>query len=307
MACPCEIRVYPNLLAERRQLAAVFLNRGAFGLHSQRVVGKGRDFEKLREYVPGDSYDEIHWKATARRGHPITKVFQVERTQEVYLIIDSSRLSARPAARAGRSSGVGGMRGGKLGESGGDSIFERFLVSALILAQAAERQGDLFGLVTFSDQVQTFLRAANGQQHYSACRDSLYTLEARSTAPDFDEVAFFIRRRLRRRALLLFLTSLDDPVLAESFLRNTRLLAGQHLVMVNMIQPPDAAPLFTDPGVGRLEDLYRHLAGHLQWHGLRELGKTLERRGVRFSLLPHDRLCADLVSQYLAVKQRQLL
>src|SRR5262249_37886845 len=78
-----EIRVYPNLLTERKHLAALFLNRGTFGLHSQRQVGKGREFEKLREYIPGDPSDEIHWKATAKRGHLVTKVFQIERTQEV--------------------------------------------------------------------------------------------------------------------------------------------------------------------------------------------------------------------------------
>src|SRR5205807_2689250 len=55
-----EIRVYPNLFNERRSLAALFLHRGSFGLHAQRQVGQGRDFEKLREYIPGDSYDEIH-------------------------------------------------------------------------------------------------------------------------------------------------------------------------------------------------------------------------------------------------------
>ena len=55
-----EIRVYPNLMAERRNVSALFLNRGAFGTHAQRQVGKGRDFEKLREYVPGDSFDDIH-------------------------------------------------------------------------------------------------------------------------------------------------------------------------------------------------------------------------------------------------------
>ena len=93
-----EVRVYPNLVAERKQLAALFLNRGVVGLHAQRQVGKGRDFEKLREYIPGDSYDEIHWKATAKRGIPVTKVFQIERTQEVYVVIDASRLSARPAS-----------------------------------------------------------------------------------------------------------------------------------------------------------------------------------------------------------------
>ncbi len=47
---------------------------------------------------PEDGFDEIHWKATAKRRHPITKVFQVERTQEVYAVIDASRLSARSTA-----------------------------------------------------------------------------------------------------------------------------------------------------------------------------------------------------------------
>ena len=41
---------------------------------------------------------------------------------------------------------------------------------------------------------------------------------------------------LRRRALLVFLTPLDDPALAESFVRNVDLIR-QHLVLVNMLQP----------------------------------------------------------------------
>src|SRR5258708_3087139 len=87
-----EIRVYPNLRGADDLKA---LRRGSEGMRALRQIGRGREFEKLREYVPGDGFDEIHWKATARRGHPITKVFQVERTQEVYVVIDSSRLARR--------------------------------------------------------------------------------------------------------------------------------------------------------------------------------------------------------------------
>ena len=97
-AVACELRVYPDLRAERRQVAAVFLHRGGLGSHAQRQVGRGRDFEKLRDYVPGDSIQDISWKATARRQRPVSKVFQVERTQEVYVLVDASRLSARPAS-----------------------------------------------------------------------------------------------------------------------------------------------------------------------------------------------------------------
>jgi uncharacterized protein (DUF58 family) len=308
----CEVRVYPNLLPERKNLAALFLKRGSFGSHAQRQVGKGRDFEKLREYVPGDGYDEIHWKATARRGHPVTKVFQIERTQEVYVVVDASRLSARqPVSGFGfrvSSSPDGGpspqleTQNSKL-----ETTLERFLTSALILAQAAEQQGDLFGLLTFADQVQTFLRAKNGKAHYSACRDAIYALEPRNVTPDFDEITAFIRTRLRRRALLIFLTSLDDPVMAESFVRNASLLAGQHLVLVNMLKPAGADPLFTRADVEGIDDIYQRLGGHLQWHNLRELEKVLQRRGVRFALVENERLASDLVAQYLGVKQRQLL
>ena len=85
----CEVRVYPNL---RQPDALAALRRGAQGMNVLRQVGKGREFEKLREYFPGDGFDEIHWKATARRGKPVTKVYQVERTQEIYVVIDAGRI-----------------------------------------------------------------------------------------------------------------------------------------------------------------------------------------------------------------------
>jgi uncharacterized protein (DUF58 family) len=311
-----EIRVYPNLLSERKNLAALFLNRGAFGLHAQRQIGKGRDFEKLREYVPGDGYDEIHWKATARRGKPITKVFQIEKTQEVYVIVDASRLSARTAIQKVEGSGLkvqgsknisDGNKPQTLNPEPRTSVLERFVTAALVLGLAAEQQGDLFGLLTFTDKVEKFVRAKNGQSHYSTCRDALYTLEPKIVTPDFDELCTFIRLRLRRRALLVFLTALDDPALAESFVRNLELIRRQHLVIVNMLQPPGATPLFTSPDVTATDDLYSQLGGHLRWHNLRELQKVLQRRGVRFSLLGNERLSAELVSQYLSVKQRQLI
>ena len=288
-----EIRVYPNLLSERRAVAALFLNRGTFGAHKQRQVGKGREFEKLREYIAGDAVDDIHWKASAKRGHPVTKVFQIERTQEVYVVVDASRLSGRI---------VPGQAGDRQ-----DSTLERFIVAALILGLAAEQQGDLFGLLAFSDRIESFLPARNGKQHYNACRDALYTLQPRSLSPDFEDVMSCIRLRLRRRALVVFLTALDDEVLAEQFARSVELIARQHVVLVNMVQPPGVKPLFSDPGLASVDDLYDRLAAHLRWHKLRELQKVLQRRGVQFAMLPNENLSTELISQYMNVRQRQML
>lgn len=310
-----EIRVYPNLLSERKRVAAIFLHRGSYGVHAQRQVGKGRQFEGLRDYVPGDSSDDIHWKVTAKRGRPVTKVYQVERTQEVYVLIDAARLSARrtpadlPSAtpRAGAVSAATSIPEAGSPPAPTVTILERYINSALILGLAAEQQGDLFGLVTFSDKVQKFVRARTGREHYHQCREALYTLQPQVVTPDFEELASFIRLRLRRRALLVFLTALDDPVLAESFVRSLDLLRRQHLLLVNMVQPAEARALFSTSNVASVDDLYRQLGGHLLWHDLRELGKVLDRRGVRLALLESENMTAALISQYLAVKQRQLL
>lgn len=280
----CEVRVYPNFFDERRNVAALFLNRGHLGVHVQRQAGKGRDFEKLREYIPGDSYDEIHWKASAKRGRPVTKIFQVERTQEVYVVLDASRLMARDGA-----------------------LFERYITAGLLLGIAAEQQGDAFGMIAFSDRVLHFARAKSGKAQFDACRDMLYALEPGSVTPDFDELASFIRTRLRKRALLVFLTALDDPGIAESFLHVANLICRQHLILVNMLRPQPAQPLFSDAAVASTDDIYGKLGGHLLWHDLRELGKVLQRRGVRFSMLEKETLSARLVSQYVNVKAMQLI
>jgi uncharacterized protein (DUF58 family) len=107
--------------------------------------------------------------------------------------------------------------------------------------------------------------------------------------------------------LILFLTALDDPVLAENFIKAVDLVRREHVVMVNMLHPPGVVPLFKNEKLLAADDLYNQLGGHLTWNRLREVEKVLQRKGVRFSMLSDERLSTQLVSEYLQVKQRQLL
>ncbi len=286
-----ELRVMPNLFAERRALAALFLDRGPWGMRARRQVGRGRDFEKLRDYLPGDGFDEIDWKATAKRGKPVTKVFQVERTQEVYVVIDASRLSARTLLREGREV----------------TALERSITAAMMLLLAAQRQGDRFGLVVFDDRVRQFLPAGGGTGHYAACRDAVHALQPGEASPDAAEVVRSLRQRLRRRALVFILTDLSDPVLAEDFARHLPLLARQHLVHVNQLCPPEVAPLFTGEEARSTGEVYHRLAGHLRWTEATRLATRLKPEGVAVRLLRDEAFAAELLTQYLRVKQRQAL
>ena len=286
-ACRSEIRVYPSLMPERRKLAAFFLNRGNFGLHTQRTVGQGKDFEKLREYIPGDSYDDIHWKATAKRGRPVTKLYQVERTQEIYVLIDSSRMSGRTV--------------------GAEAAIERYLASALVLGLAAEQQGDLFGLMAFGSRMHRFIKAGGGKAHYHACRDAIYTLSPEIASPDFDELFTSVRLRLRRRSLLVILTDLGDPGLAQSFLANIDMVCRQHVVLVCMLKHPSMQTLFSNADAETTADVYGKLGGQMILHNVRELEKALHHKGVRFTLVEEAKLSTQLVSEYMNVKARQML
>ena len=61
------------------------------------------------------------------------------------------------------------------------------------------------------------------------------------------------------------------------------------------------------PDVSSVDQIYERLGGHLLWHDLRQLGQKLQHRGVHFVMLEDERMSAQLVSQYLGIKQRQLL
>jgi uncharacterized protein (DUF58 family) len=281
------IRVYPNLREDTA--AAEFLKRTDHGSRLIRMTGKGREFEKLREYNHGDSYDEIDWKATARRGKPVVRVFQVERTQEIYVAIDASRLSSRPLD--------------------GHTTLEHYVSAALIMGLAAEQQGDRFGLITFSDRLHKFVRARSGKQHFTVCREAIYRLQPRIVEPDFGELFSFLQTRLTKRALVVILTALDDPLIGETFARQVSLASRRHLTMAAMVRPAGAHPLFEQelPATGAPDDLYDQLAGHMAWRKLFELTRDLKRKGVRLHLLDPSKISGQLTALYLDVKRRQQL
>jgi uncharacterized protein (DUF58 family) len=286
-----ELRVYPELPLAARKLLAQAVRHGPAGIRARRLMGRGREFEKLREYLPGDGFDEIHWKATAKRGRPMTKVFQVERTQELYVVIDQSRLS------------------GRMVEAGGamQTVLEGYLSAALVLMRVAERQGDRFGMVVHDDRVRFFLRAGHSPAHYAACREAAMTLQPSEHTPDVAEIVRHLCTSLRRRALIIFLTDLSDPVLAEDFARNIGVLSRRHLVCVCQTRPPDVGPLFEGRPVGSDREIYGRLAGHIRWRELRAAAQKLRSLGVTTRTLEHDLLAAGLVDLHAQVKRRQIL
>lgn len=280
-ALACEIRVYPSL--RNRATAALLQRVPSAGMRVYRQVGKGREFDRLRHYLPGDSYEDVYWKGTAKRGAPVVKLHQVEQAQQVYVAVDCSRLSGR------------------------EGVLDGYVNAALHLALAADSQGDRFGLITYSNQVHSMTDARGGASHFQHCREAIYSLRTRRVNPDFGELFSLFQSRVRRRALLVLLTSLDDALLAESFEREVVVVGRRHLVTAHVMRTSEWRPVFEGSPPANVEEAYSRLARQLAWNRMRRLQIALQNRGVRLSMLDPEHAEEQIAATYLDVKRRQLL
>ncbi|MGH9481288.1 MAG: DUF58 domain-containing protein [Terriglobales bacterium] len=254
------------------------------------LTGQGREFERLREYQPGDLYADLSWKATARRAFPVTRLFQWERQQEIYFFVDHGRLSALPGAD-------------------GRSRLERYLETALIGATAAAEVGDHFGLICFADRVTQWIPAGSGRGHFSACRERLLGLAPSPATPAYDRLFAAIRTRLRRRCYLLFLTDLTERGQAQAFLQAASLAGQTHVVLAASVLPAAARPLWRDAraAAATVEEIYAQLAGDQELRRIAALAPQLARSGIHFRAVPDAEFLPAAIGGYLESKREQRL
>ncbi|HEY0355807.1 MAG TPA: DUF58 domain-containing protein, partial [Flavisolibacter sp.] len=83
------VKVYPSYIQMRRyQLMATGTHLQQSGVKRMRKLGHSMEFEQIKEYVMGDDYRTINWKATARRGDLMVNNFTDERSQQIYLVVN---------------------------------------------------------------------------------------------------------------------------------------------------------------------------------------------------------------------------
>lgn len=120
--------------AEMRRLLAIDAPQPA-GPRAPAARSQGMDYAESRPYSPGDDVRRIDWRVTARTGRAHTKVFHLERGNDVYCIVDQrapmrfgtraafkSVVAAQLAALAGWAAAEGGDRYGALVAGAGDTI-----------------------------------------------------------------------------------------------------------------------------------------------------------------------------------------
>jgi uncharacterized protein (DUF58 family) len=281
-----EVLVLPDLRAVRglHDRLNRFVLRGLGSRVSARL-GKGREFDRLRDYVTGDELRDVAWKASARRGKLIVREYRLDRSQEVLMCLDRGhRMEARVA---------------------GLTKLDHAVNAAVMLAYIANRMEDKTALLSFAVEAQMGVPSGRGPVHLRRLTDYAASVRGGTLHTNYLVLAADVRRRLRHRALIVLFTALPE-LEADALLRALRLLLPQHLPLVIVLRDPDlgaAAQMLPADAA----ELSRTLAAR-DLMGAREQA-VREARALGALVVETDpgEAGVSAMNAYIDVKRRQLL
>jgi uncharacterized protein (DUF58 family) len=287
------VRVFPDLEQARQQALYLIRSRQIeMEKRRKRQRGSGREFESLREYRQGDEIRDICWTATARRHQLTTRMFEIERSQAVWVVIDAGRL-----LRAEVPEQSSGQRLSKLDYS---------VNAALSVAQVAVQCGDRVGLLAYGRNIQCNVAAGRGALHLRSIVDSLAQVHGEASEADHSRAARVLLTEQSRRGLVIWITDFAETPTIPDVIDYAMQLTRRHLVVFSAMNQPDLTAL-AEATPQNPEEMYRHAAALEIAYRRDLLLRGLRQRGVfAFELLP-GRLASSLVNQYLDIKERNLL
>jgi len=281
------VRVYPNLHESQRETIHLIRSRQiALEKRRQHQRGQGREFESLREYLEGDEWRDICWTATARRGKLISKAYQIERSQTVWLVLDTGRL----------------LRARTLDLSKLDYAVN----AALSLAQVALYSGDRVAVLAYGRKIRLRLPAARGSSHVRAIIEGLAQLRSEEFEADHLRAAESILAFQKRRSLVVWLTDLTETAAMPDVIEGALRLARHHLMLFTVIGQPDLRALLKDRPES-VRAMFRHAAGQEIAHRRDLLLRTLRQQGALTLEVDPGKLSSAVVNQYLIAKERSLI
>jgi uncharacterized protein (DUF58 family) len=277
-------KVYPNVLDVRKY--DLLARKGLLfelGLRANRQFGAGTEFERLREYSTDDEFRRINWKATARRGKPIAAEYETERSQYIISVIDTGRLMRPP---------IGDLA--KLVYANN---------TALLLAYVATLKGDHVGMLTFADDVRTYLAPRRGKGQFYRMLEALYNVQFEPVEADYAQALAYLGVKHKRRSLVVLFTDLVTLDAAQPLIAHMARLAQRHLPLCVVISDPHITDLAAQPPRDS-DAVYQRAVAEMLLDERKVVLDTLNRSGVLTLDVPADQLTVSVINKYLELKGR---
>ena len=171
------------------------------GQYHSVFKGRGMEFDRVREYVPGDDIRAIDWNVTARTGVPHIKKFVEERERTVMLLVDisaSHTVGSTPQLKRDLAAEI-----------------------AAVFAFSAMQTGDRVGLILFSDCVEKTIAPRKGTPHILRLIREILHFKPESQGTDPVPALDWLNHTLSRKAVTFLISDLRFPDPCERTLKIT--------------------------------------------------------------------------------------
>lgn len=284
---PQEVKVYPSYRMLRRYEFLAMHNRlNEMGIKKVRRAGNNTEFDQIKDYVKGDDFRHINWKASARKHQLMVNVYTEERSQPIYSVIDKGRMMQQTFR--------------------GMTYLDHAINAALMLSFVALYKEDRAGLITFSEKLGSLVPAGRKPGHMETLLDTLYRQTTTFGETDFSALVAHVDARLSQRSLLVLYTNFATLDAMRRQLPYLQQLGRHHRVLVVFFNDAEIQQ-YADTAPTSTEEYYRHVVAEKTIDDQRRIVAALKQQGILALLTTPENLSVDVINQYLELKARHLL
>ena len=284
---PQAVNVYPSIIQMKRyELRAMRQISHETGVKKMRRIGHSYEFEQIKNYVEGDDFRSVNWKASGRRGMLMVNQYEDERSQQVYCIVDKSRAMRMPFE--------------------GLSLMDYAINTALAISNIILKKQDKAGLLTFSDVIGATIKAERDTGQLSRILESLYRERERPGESNYELLYEAVRRLIGSRSLLLLFTNFESSYALERALPTLRRLSRSHLLVVVFFENTEIRRLAQEE-VRKTADIYRQTVARQFLQEKKEMVQKLRQYGIQAVLTKPQDLTLHTINKYLELKSRGLI
>jgi uncharacterized protein (DUF58 family) len=277
--------VYPSFLQMRKyELMAISDHLSELGIKKIRRLGHSMEFEQVKNYVQGDDYRTINWKATARRGGLMVNSYTDEKSQHVYCVIDKSRVMKMPFD--------------------GLSLLDYAINAALVLSNIALLKEDKAGLITVAEKIGAIVAADRRPTQINKILEVLYKEKTRFLETNIELLYSTIRHVLKQRSLVVFFTNFESMSALERQLPFLKRIAKLHLLLVVFFENTELRKLSEMPATD-VEGIYIKTIAEKFAYDKKLIVKELAKNNIQSILTAPQNLTANTVNRYLEIKAKQ--
>ena len=277
--------VYPSFLQMRKyELMAISNRLSEIGIKKIRRLGHSMEFEQVKNYVAGDDYRTINWKATARRGDLMTNIYTDEKSQHVYCVIDKSRAMRMPFE--------------------GLSLLDYAINASLVLSNVALIKEDKAGLITIAEKLGAVVVADRRPVQLNRVLEVLYKEKTRYLETNMELLYSTIRKVIKQRSLVVFFTNFESISAMERQLPFLKRINRFHLLLIVFFENTELEKL-SNKQVDNIEDIYIKTIAEKFSHDKKLIVKELAKHGIQSILSKPEDLTVNTINRYLELKAKQ--